>query len=522
MRGVRPVDPVVAQGTPARPISRIGLVAGPIAALAVYLLLPEQYLDAAGKATAFTHAGRATLAMLVWMAVWWMTEAVEIEVTALLPVVAFPLFGVRPIAATAAPYASDVVFLFLGGFVLALAIQRWGLDRRIAFLTLRLVGTTPARLVAGMLVSTAAISMWVSNTAAAAMMVPIALAVVKLVLQRRTGRTLEPGQPIPVDRVDERNFALCLVLSIAYGASIGGVATLIGSPPNGIAARFIQQTYGIEVTFARWLAIGLPLTALLLPLTWFILVRVVYPSKLGPIEAGREYLDESIRKLGPLSRAEKLTLAVFAVTVFLWVTRPWLAAIRIGDVAPFAGLGDAMIAIGAAIALFLLPVDRKRGVRAMDWEHAIRLPWGVLILFGGGLTLAGAVEANGVTGFLASGASDLRGLPPLAVVLAVVTFSVFATEMASNTALVSLLLPILAAVAPALGVPPQLVLIPCALAASFAFMMPVGTPPNAIVFGTGLVTIPQMCKAGIVLNLAGVVLVTAVAYFIVVPLIAMW
>lgn len=508
-------------GTPARPISRIGLVAGPIVALAIYLLLPEQYLDATGKTTAFTHAGRATLAILVWMAVWWMTEAVEIEVTSLLPIVAFPLFGVRSIAATAAPYASDVVFLFLGSFVLALAIHRWGLDQRIAFLTLRLVGTTPARLVAGMLASTAMVSMWVSNTAAAAMMVPIALAVVNLVLERRTGRTLEPGQPIPVDRIDERNFALCLVLSIAYGASIGGVATLIGSPPNGIAARFIQQTYGVEVTFVDWLAIGLPLTLLFLPVTWFVLTRVVYPSKLGPIEGGREYLNEQIRKLGRLSPGEKAVLAVFAVTVFLWVTRPWLAAIEIGNVTPLAGLSDSMVAIAAAIALFLVPVDRKRGIRAMDWEHAIRLPWGVLILFGGGLTLAAAVDANGVTGFLASQASSLGGLAPLAVVLTVVTFSIFATEMTSNTALVSLLLPILAAVAPALGVPPQLVLIPCALAASFAFMMPVGTPPNAIVFGTGLVTIPQMCKAGIVLNFAGVILVTLMAYFVIVPLFAM-
>jgi len=506
---------------PVRRISRIGLVAGPLAALLIYLLLPEHYGDAAGRVTEFTHAGRATLAMLVWMAVWWMTEAVEIEVTALLPIVAFPLFGVRSIAATAAPYASDIVFLFLGGFVLALSIHRWGLDRRIAFLTLRLVGTTPARLVAGMLASTALVSMWVSNTAAAAMMVPIALAVVSLVLERRTGRALEPGQPIAVEQKDERNFALCLVLSIAYGASIGGAATLIGSPPNGIAARFIQQTYGVEVTFVDWLAIGLPLTLLFLPVAWFILVRVVYPSRLGPIEGGREYIDQQLRGLGRLSPGEKVTLAVFAATVFLWVTRPWLAAIRVGGVAPLGGLGDSMIAVAAAVALFLLPVDRRRGIRAIDWEHAIKLPWGVLILFGGGLTLAAAVDANGVAGFLASAASNLGGLPTLLVVLAVVTFSIFATEMTSNTALVSLLLPILAAVAPALGVPAQLLLIPCALAASFAFMMPVGTPPNAIVFGTGLVTIPQMCKAGIVLNIAGVLLVTAMAYFVVVPLIGM-
>jgi solute carrier family 13 (sodium-dependent dicarboxylate transporter), member 2/3/5 len=247
--------------------------------------------------------------------------------------------------------------LFLGGFVLALAIQRWGLDRPIAFLTLRMAGTTPARLVAGMLASTAVLSMWVSNMAAAAMMVPIALAVVNLVLQRRTGRVLEPGQSIAAERDDERNFALCLVLSIACGASIGGVATLIGSPPNGIAARFIQQTYGVEVTFVDWLAIGLPLTLVFLPLTWLILTRVDFPSRLGPIEGGRAYPEQEIRKLGPLAPGERVTLAVFAVTVLLCVTRPWLAAIRIGDIAPFAGLGDSMIAIGAALAHFLLPVD---------------------------------------------------------------------------------------------------------------------------------------------------------------------
>lgn len=503
---------------PPRRIRRIGLVAGPVLALLLYVLLPAQYTDVAGQVTALPHAGRATLAIAVWMAVWWLTEAVEIEVTALLPLVTFPLFGVCSMAAAAAPYASDVVFLFFGGFVLALAIQRWGLDRRIAFLTLRQLGTTPARMVAGMLASTAAVSMWVSNTAAAAMMVPIALAVVNLVLERRTGRALAPGTPIALADTDERNFALCLVLSIAYGASIGGVATLIGSPPNGIVARFIQQTYGVEVTFLDWLAIGLPLALLFLPVTWFVLVRVVYPSRLGPIDGGREYLDEALRSLGPLSRGEKVTLAVFAVTVSLWIGRPWLAQISVAGVAPLAGLGDAMIAVGAAIALFVAPVDRRRGIRAIHWEHARRLPWGVLILFGGGLTLAAAIEANGVTAFVASHATDLGGLPAIVVVLAVVAFATFATEMTSNTALVSLLLPLLAAIGPALGVPPQLLLIPCALAASFAFMMPVGTPPNAIIFGTGLVTIPQMCRAGIVLNIAAVLLITALAYFVIEPL----
>jgi sodium-dependent dicarboxylate transporter 2/3/5 len=498
----------------------IGLVAGPLLAALCYAALPSGFVDAAGQPVPFGHAGHATLAMLVWMAVWWMTEAVEIEVTALLPIVAFPLAGVMSIERAAAPYASSVVFLFLGGFVLALAIQRCGLDRRIAFAALRLVGTTPARLVAGMLATCAFVSMWVSNTAAAAMLLPIAVAVVDLVLRSRTGGGFDPKQGIAADRVDERNFATALVLAIAYGASIGGVATLIGSPPNGIAAKFIHRTYGIEVSFLDWLVVGLPLALLLLPVVWFVLVRVAFRSRLGPIEGGRAYLDAQLRALGPLSRGERVVLAVFLAAIGLWITRPWLVAIRFGATQPFAGLTDAGVAMLAATALFLLPAGGRPGSRAMDWNCAKQLPWGVLLLFGGGLSLAAATEANGVAAYIGSLAQHLGGLPALAVVLAVVAITTFASELTSNTAQVALMLPLLAAAAPALDVPPTLLLIPCALAASLAFMMPVGTPPNAIVFGTGLVTIPQMVRAGLLLNLAAIVLVTAVAHLVVGPLLA--
>ncbi len=311
-------------------IRTIGFVAGPALALACYLALPTEFADGTGKLVPFLHPGRATLAMLVWMAAWWMTEAVEIEVTSLLPIVAFPLAGIMSIEEAAAPYASSVVYLFLGGFIIALAIQRCGLDRRIAFFTLRLVGTTPGRLVAGMLGTCAFLSMWISNTAAAAMMVPVAIAVVDLVLRTKTGRAFDPKQGIPAGETDARNFATALVLAIAYGASIGGVATLIGSPPNGIAARFIQQTYGIEVTFLKWLAVGLPLTLVFLPVAWFVLVRVAFRSRLGPIEGGREYLDAELRKLGPLSGGERVVLAVFLATICLWITRPWVVAIKLG------------------------------------------------------------------------------------------------------------------------------------------------------------------------------------------------
>ena len=501
-------------------IRRAGLVAGPVLALACYLALPTEFADGTGKIVPFLHPGRATLAMLVWMALWWMTEAVDIEVTALLPLVAFPLVGIMSIEEAAAPYASSVVYLFLGGFILALAIQRCGLDRRIAFLTLRLVGTTPGRLVAGMLATCAFLSMWISNTAAAAMMVPIAIAVVDLVLRTRTGSGFDPKQGIPADRVDERNFATALVLAIAYGASIGGVATLIGSPPNGIAAKFIQQTYGVEVTFLKWLAVGLPLTFVMLPVVWFILVRIAFRSRLGPVEGGREFLDAELRKLGPLTRGERVVLAVFLSTICLWMTRPWVVAIKVGIVQPFGGLTDAGIGITAALVLFLLPVGGKAGYGRWTGPTRSSCRGACCVLFGGGLSLAAATEATGVAAYIGSLTQHLGGLPVLAVVLAIVAITTFASELTSNTAQVALMLPLLAAAAPGLGVPPALLLIPCTLAASLAFMMPVGTPPNAIVFGTGLVKVPQMVRAGLMLNLAGIALVTAFAYFVIGPLLA--
>ena len=501
-------------------VRRAGLILGPLLAAVCYFALPLEYADAAGKAVPFAHAGRATLAMMVWMAIWWMTEAVEIEVTSLLPIFVFPLLGVMSLPVTTANYGSDVIYLFLGGFVLALAIQRWGLDRRIAFLTLRVVGSRPAAIVAGCMSATAFISMWVSNTATAAMMVPIALSVVDLALQRRTGKTLSELGGIPRDNVDERNFALSLLLCIAYAASIGGVATIIGSPPNGILVRYMAQGYGVEVSFTKWMIVGVPVMLVFLPIAWWLTTKALFPTKMGEIEGGREYVQTEYRKLGPLNRGERATLAVFAVTVFLWMFRPFVASIEIAGIAPLAKLSDTGIAVGAAIALFLFPLDREKGLFAMDWGTAIKLPWGVLILFGGGLALAAATEANGVATFIGSFARGFGGWPTLAVIAAVVVLTVFLSEFTSNTAQVATMVPILAALAPVLDVPPVLLLLPCTLAASLAFMMPVGTPPNAIVFGTGLVTIPQMVKAGFWLNLAGIVIVTTFAWLVIRPLLA--
>ena len=496
----------------------IGLVAGPALALAVYCALPADFRDAAGNTVALGHATRATLAMMVWMATWWMTEAVEIEVTSLLPVVAFPLLGVMPLTKTAANYGADVIFLFLGGFVLALAIQRWGLDRRIAFQTLKWVGTRPAAIVAGIMGATAFVSMWVSNTATAAMMVPIALSVVDLSLRRRTGKSLAEHGGIPQDDVDDRNLALSLLLGVAYAASIGGLGTIIGSPPNGIFVRFFEQTYGVQISFVKWMIVGIPAMLLFLPLAWLLNTRVLFPTRIGEIEGGKAWVADEIARLGPLTRGERATMLVFAVTIFCWIFRPLLADIRIGGVAPLANLSDPVIAVAAAIALFLVPVDRARGIFLSDWETAVKLPWGVLILFGGGLALAAATEANGVAQFIGSLARDFAGWPVMAVVFTIVALMVFMSELTSNTAQVATMLPILAALAPVLGVPPALLLLPATIAASCAFMMPVGTPPNAIVFGTGLVRMPQMIKAGFWLNVSGIFLITALTYLLIVPL----
>jgi sodium-dependent dicarboxylate transporter 2/3/5 len=490
-------------------VRRIGFWLGPALALVLYLALP---VAEPGAPASLSTAGRATLAMLAWMAVWWTTEAVPIEVTALLPIVAFPLAGVMPLAATTAAYGSDVVFLFLGGFVLAAAIQKHGLDRRIAFATLRVVGARPDAIVAGIMGATAFISMWVSNTATAAMMVPIALSVINVSLQRRTGRTLAQHGGIPDDDVDDRNFALSTLLGVAYASSIGGLGTIVGSPPNGILVRYLE-TRGISVGFADWMLIGVPAMLAFLPLAWLINVKVLFPTRMGEIEGGRDYLNAEWSRLGPPGRGERITLAVFACTVALWICRPLLATLSIAGMRPFARLSDAGIAMAAALVLFMLPVDRARDEHAMDWETAVKLPWGVLILFGGGLALAGAAETNGVAQYIGGLAGGLAAWPSWLALLAMIAIMVFMSEVTSNTAQVATMVPILAALAPVLGLPPGMLLVPATIGASCAFMMPVGTPPNAIVFGTGLVRMPQMLRAGLWLNLTGILVIFALSWW---------
>lgn len=496
-----------------------GLLLGPVAAAICYAFLPHQYRDADQQLVPFTSAGRATLGAMSWMAIWWLTEAVEISVTALLPLALFPLLGVAGMKAASAPYADPLIFLFMGGFLFALAIQRWGLGRRIALNTLRLVGTRPTNMVAGFMLTTAVLSAFVSNTATAAMMLPIAMSVVELIHGAGGGTSSGGSNPAS----DAGNFATCLMLGIAYSASIGGIMTIIGTPPNVFLVGFVRDAiappYRMEISFARWLLIGVPLAAVFLPVVLVLLTRVLYPVRFDRVEGGEALISSELRKLGPPSRGEWATLCVFLCTALLWITRPWLTRWTVvgGSIRPFAGLTDSGVAMLGALVLFVIPVRLTPRQFVLDWKTASKLPWGILVLFGGGLSLAAAVQANGVAEFFGSRAILLTGMPDVVLILIVVTAVIFLTELTSNTATTAALLPILAAFAPGLGVHPYLLVFPAAIAASCAFMLPVATPPNAIVFGSGEVTLPQMAKAGLWLNLIGMGLVTGLAMLVIRP-----
>lgn len=491
---------------------RIGLAAGPIVAVLVYGLLPVAYLDPDGVSVPFSAAGRATAAVAAWMAVWWLSEAIDVYATALLPLVALPLLGARTMRETAAPYAHELIFLFLGGFLLALAMERWGLHRRIALVALRIVGSRSTYMVAGFMAVTAVLSMWVSNTATAIMMLPVAISVIDLVEGHRAAAT--PGASAAAR---PRNFALALLLGVAYAASIGGLATPIGTPPNLFLLSFARSELGVDISFARWMRFALPLVALLLPLTWLLLTRFLFPPELERIPGGSGMIRRSLAELGPMQPAERRVLTVFAAASALWITRPFLVELEFAGARPAAGLTDAGVAMLAALVLFVAPAGSRPPRFVLDWETARKVPWGILILFGGGLSLAAAISANGVGEFLAARVATWADVEPLLLLVCIVTLVVFLTELTSNTATSAALIPLLAGLAPGLGMNPLLLIVPAALSASCAFMLPVATPPNAIVFGSGLITVPQMVRAGFWLNWICVAAIAAYSYACVLP-----
>ena len=472
----------------------LGLVLGPALAAATYVLTADTQPP-------LSPAGRATAAVAVWMACWWLSEALPLAATALLPVALFPVLGIAPVHAATAPYANSIIFLFLGGFIIGLAMQRWELHRRIALLTLTAIGTQPRRLVAGFMLAAAILSMWISNTATVILMLPIAVSVLAM-LREHTPESADGGAS-----ADFSAFATTLVLGIAYAASIGGIGTLIGTPPNLVLASFLEQHYGVEVTMLDWMRIGLPVVAIFLPITWWYLTRIAHPVHIAATPRGRELIAGELAKLGAMSRGEKLVLSVFTLVALGWILRAPLSAWT-----GLSGLSDTVIGVGGALLMFVLPVDARQGIFVMDWQTAKALPWEILILFGGGLSLASAIAANGVDAWIASSLTGLETVPTVLAIVAVSALVVFLTEITSNTAVTTTLLPVFAATALAAGLPAGMVLTAAALSASCAFMLPVATPPNAIVFSSGYVEVAQMARAGLWLNMISIVLISAVVY----------
>ena len=496
-----------------------GLMLGPLLALAVYLICR---MDSVGLA----QAPAATAAIMVWMAVWWMTEALPLPATSLLPLVLFPLLGVygdsgkEAFQQAAVPYANRFVFLLMGGFMIALAIERWGLHRRIALLTVWYVGIRPRRLVAGFMIATAGLSMWISNTATTAMMLPIAISLISLLYHRfELGELSDTDtSELPVEKAalrdDVNRFATCLMLCVAYAASIGGMATFVGTIPNAYMAEKLE-TEGIVISFGRWMVFTLPLVLTLLVLSWVWLTRVVFPFKFREIPGGRALIGDEIKRLGPMNRGEWSVLIVFFLTALLWVMRVpltewnWLTT-RLPLV---ARLNDTVIALTGALALFIIPVNWQRRQFALDWQIAVRLPWGVLLLFGGGLSLAEAVTSSGLAKAIAQGVTLLPALHVLMVILIVAGVIIILTEITSNTATVTIMVPLLIGAAGALAMTQggkfdvQYLVIPATLAASCAFMLPVATPPNAIVFSSGRIKIRDMMRAGLWLNFFALILI---------------
>jgi sodium-dependent dicarboxylate transporter 2/3/5 len=409
------------------------------------------------------------------------------------PLVLFPLVGVAPIEDAAGPYASPVIFLFLGGFVIAAALEECGLHRRMAVGIIRLAGTRPASIVGGFMAATAFISMWVSNTATVVMLLPMALSLIDW----RDSRLDAPDAPA---------FARALLLGLAYAASIGGIGTLIGTPPNALLAGFLSETYGIELGFLQWMMFGVPLVVVSLPLAWLLLTR-----GLRRVPAARAGSDDAegpgFGSAGRMRPAEWLVGTITALTAAAWLTRPLLER-------AMPGLSDAGIAVAGALLLFVIPVSWRRWEWPLRWERVERLPWGVLILFGGGLALAQAIQQTGLAAWLGTRMHGLAALPPLLIAAAVVATVIFLSELASNTSVAAVFLPIVASLAVTLGESPLIFSVCTAVAASTAFMLPVGTPPNALVYASGRVTAREMARAGLALNLLFIVLVTVAAWLL--------
>ncbi len=477
----------------------IGLIAGPVAALIILL-----FFDLDPQNVTVTR----TAAVALLMAVWWITEAIPIPATALLPVALFPLLGIMTGKDVARTYFNHIIFLFIGGFIMALAMQRWNLHRRIALRIILLIGASPRRIVLGFMVATAFLSMWISNTATTMMMVPIALAVIfKL-------RESDPGPAL-------RRFSVGLLIGIAYAASIGGIATLIGTPPNLSFTRIFAIYFPAapEISFATWFIFGLPFSIVFLLIAWMLLVHIFVPRGQA-VEADISLFKDEYRRLGRMTYEEKVVLVLFSILALLWLFRKdidagWFMIPGWSSVFPVpAFIDDGTIAIVMALLLFVIPSRSPSGGRLMNWQTATKLHWGIVILFGGGFALAGGFKESGLSVWVAEQLVGLSDISPVFLVASVCGTLTFLTELTSNTATTEMILPLLGSLAVAIKTHPLLLMIPATLSASCAFMLPVATPPNAIVFGSGEVRMGDMMRVGIIMNLIGVVLITAFIYLL--------
>lgn len=488
-----------------------GFLLGLILSTLVYAIMPD----------GVDHGAKLTAAVAVLMAVWWMTEALPIAATSLLPLVAFPVFGSGvEMKTVGASYGNPIIFLFLGGFLIALAMQRWNLHRRIALITLSIMGNKPGPMIAGFMIATGFVSMWVSNTATAVMMLPIGTSVLMIVSKVVGGAITENTDSAPENADSEEddtglgavvksNFGTALMLGIAYSASIGSLSTIIGTPPNLFLVGYLKDIHDISIGFGQWMLVGVPLAIVMMAIAWFLLVKVLFKPEIDEIPGGRELIRDELQKLGPMSTGEKLVLGMFVLAAVSWISLP-----LIFEEPPITDEGIAM-AIG--LLLFLIPGGANRGVRLLDWDTAEKLPWGVLLLFGGGLALSAQFSSSGLTEWIGKSTGGLGVLPTVLIVAIFAAIILFLTELTSNTATAATFVPVVGGVALGLDLDPLLLTIPVALAATCAFMLPVATPPNAVAYGSGYVTVAQMVKGGLWLNVIGIVLTTVTVYVLAVP-----
>lgn len=439
------------------------------------------------------------VAVASWMIVWWISEAVSISVTALLPLALFPLLGIMDIKSVSSNYANPIVYLFFGGFVIALALEKVQLHKRIALSILKITGTKANGIILGFMIATALMSMWISNTASTVVMLPIAVSVISLLMNDADGFTKR-----------DQNFALAIMLGIAFSANIGGMSTLIGTPPNSVMLAFLNEQYQIDIGFFEWMKMGVPFSILMLVITYFAIVKVFYPNHLGRIEASGNVIQTELDKLGPMSRGEKVVLAIFLLTAIAWMLRGAL-----NNWFPNLKLTDTTISMVAAISMFIVPLELKKGSFPLDWKDTSRLPWGILVLFGGGLALASGLTAAGFIDMIGEFIASKAHWSTLLITAVLIFIMLFMTELMSNVALVTILVPLVVGIAIGMDVPILEMVIPVTLASSCAFMLPMATPPNAIVFASGHIKVAQMARIGVVLNVVSVALLIVIAHYII-------